>query len=72
MPEKTLWIQRVRAQRRILRLERGTNKRYEDGSLKKLTPSEYHTFYYRVKGNQFKHKRALLEALNNMRQEKQR
>lgn len=70
MPAKTLWIERIRAQRRLLRHERGNNKCCNDGACKKLTPSEYHSFYYRVKGNQFKHKRALMEAISNMRQEK--
>ena len=51
-PSKKLWIHRMRSQRAMLRQYRGEEK---------LTPAQYNNLYLRVKGNQFKNKRILME-----------
>ena len=58
-PTKDMWIHRMRSQRRMLR-------KYRDE--KKLTATEFRTFYYKVKGNQYRNKRVLLESIINMRE----
>jgi len=60
MPSKTLWIDRQRILRRVLR-------RYRDAD--KLDKHLYSELYQRVKGNQFKNKRVLLEHITNSKAE---
>lgn len=61
MPQKVLWMRRQRVLRRLLR-------KYRDA--KKITKDIYHTFYLGSKGNQFKNKTVLIEAIHRMKQEK--
>ena len=61
MPQKVLWMRRQRVLRRLLR-------KYRDA--KKITKDLYHTFYLGSKGNQFKNKTVLIEAIHRMKQEK--
>jgi large subunit ribosomal protein L19e len=61
MPEKVLWMRRQRVLRRLLR-------KYRDA--KKITKDIYHQFYLGSKGNQFKNKTVLIEAIHKMKQEK--
>ncbi|CAD2098815.1 60S ribosomal protein L19, putative [Plasmodium vinckei] len=57
---KTLWIKRQRVLRRLL-------KRFRDA--KKIDRHLYHSFYLRCKGNQFKNKRTLVEAIQREKAE---
>ncbi len=61
MPQKVLWMRRQRVLRRLLR-------KYRDA--KKITKDLYHQFYLGSKGNQFKNKTVLIEAIHRMKQEK--
>lgn len=61
MPQKVLWMRRQRVLRRLLR-------KYRDS--KKITKDLYHQFYLGSKGNQFKNKTVLIEAIHRMKQEK--
>src|SRR5450830_987665 len=61
MPQKVLWMRRQRVLRRLLR-------KYRDA--KKITKDIYHKFYLGSKGNQFKNKTVLIEAIHRMKQEK--
>jgi large subunit ribosomal protein L19e len=61
MPQKVLWMRRQRVLRRLLR-------KYRDA--KKITKDLYHQFYLGSKGNQFKNKTVLIEAIHKMKQEK--
>lgn len=61
MPQKVLWMRRQRVLRRLLR-------KYRDA--KKITKDIYHHFYLASKGNQFKNKSVLIEAIHKMKQEK--
>ena len=55
MPEKVLWVRRQRVLRRVLRKFREAGK---------IDKHIYRYFYLRSKGNQFKNKRVLIEAIH--------
>jgi len=63
MPVKVLWMRRQRVLRRLL-------KKYREA--KKISKDIYHHFYLGSKGNQFKNKSVLIEAIHKMKQEKTR
>ncbi|SBT39232.1 60S ribosomal protein L19, putative [Plasmodium ovale wallikeri] len=58
--QKTLWIKRQRVLRRLLKRLRDT---------KKIDRHLYHSFYLKCKGNQFKNKRTLIEAIQREKTE---
>ena len=61
MPVKVLWMRRQRVLRRLL-------VKYRDA--KKISKDIYHHFYLGSKGNLFKNKSVLIEAIHKMKQEK--
>jgi len=61
MPQKVIWMRRQRVLRRLLR-------KYRDA--KKISKDIYHHFYLGSKGNLFKNKSVLIEAIHKMKQEK--
>mmetsp|Transcript_24390 Transcript_24390/g.21565 ORF Transcript_24390/g.21565 Transcript_24390/m.21565 type:complete len:185 (-) Transcript_24390:269-823(-) len=61
MPRKVLWVRRQRVLRRLLRKYR---------TQKKIDKHQYHKFYIGSKGNQFKNKKVLIEAIHKSKSEK--
>ena len=61
MPVKVLWMRRQRVLRRLL-------TKYRDS--KKISKDIYHHFYLGAKGNLYKNKTVLIEAIHKMKQEK--
>merc|ERR1712079_985048 len=61
MPTNLLWMRRQRVLRRLLRKYR---------QQKKIDKHLYHHFYRHAKGNTYKNKRVLIEAIHKMKAEK--
>jgi large subunit ribosomal protein L19e len=62
MPSQVLWMRRQRVLRRLL-------KKYRDA--KKITKDLYHHFYLACKGNLYKNKSVLIEAIHKSKHEKE-